>query len=117
MSGGNGRPGLAIPGQTNVNIVHHPTAMAGQSSAVFPTPAGVQVLVLGGLTKLEHTAALAHAAVLGTGVQLVSDEALAKQSVAHARALLAACEAAQRQDAEAAMARAKSPGIVAGGAE
>lgn len=87
MHNGQQRPRLAVPGQLPVGITHMDSGLAMPVSATVQTPGGLQVLVLGGLTKLEHVAAM----------MMASDAARdAGRSVELAKQLLAACAEAQK---------------------
>lgn len=87
MNNGHQRPRLAVPGQLPVNITHADNGLASPVCAAINTPGGVQVLVMGGLTKLEHVAAM----------MMASDAARdAGRSVELAKQLLAACAEAQK---------------------
>lgn len=90
MNNGHQRPRLAVPGQLPVNIMHADNGLASPVCAAINTPGGVQVLVMGGLTKLEHAAAL----LLASARNLTP-----AQAVDTARQLLAVCAEAQKAQA------------------
>lgn len=91
MNNGHQRPRLAVPGQLPINVMGVDNGLATPTASTFPLPGGgVQVVVMGGLTKLEHVAAL----------MLASERnPTPVQAVDAAKQLLAVCAEAQKPQA------------------
>lgn len=107
----NGVPRLSVPGQLQVTVAAMDNGRVAHACAALVTPNGMQVIAVGGMSKLEHVATQLMAGMLAAddgngGYVGLSHAELAKHAVQAAQALLAECAKAD--------AKAGQGGLVAG---
>ena len=98
--GGNGNGRILQPGRIQIDAVFHEAPLAQPVGVTLNTPDGPRVQIIGGLSKLEHVAALIEASTPDVAPNGTSREDRQARIMQRAESILLACAAREQPPQE-----------------